>query len=101
MQRHAEWPRWLYRRDAKGKREGRIFASPDRVPAGWMDMDELNRKPEPTEEPKTEAEKLSDDIESLPKEKLIEIAEQAGVEFDKRWKAERIAAAINEAAAQS
>lgn len=100
MQKHAEWPRWLYRLGKDGKREGKIFNHPGEVRQGWVEIDELYAQPvarEPQPE-KTDDEKLSDDLDSLDREKLIEIAEAAGVKIDKRWNPGKIASAIKSAA---
>lgn len=97
MQKHAEWPRWLYRFGPDGKRQGKIFNHPGEVKPGWRESGELH-VPAKQEEPKTETEQLSDDLDSLDREKLIEIAEAAGVKIDKRWNPRKIAAAIKTAA---
>jgi len=98
MQTSAQWPRWLYRIGPSGKREGKIFNHPGELKPGWFESDELHSQPVAKEPEKTEGEKLSDDLGSLSREKLIEIAEAAGVRIDKRWNPGKIAAAIKEAA---
>jgi len=101
----SEWPKWLYRKNPKtGTREGAVFNSPP-ANGGWMTRDEWvaarsGKKPvAPQIKPdKGEDEKLSDDVDSLPRHELIAVAERAGVQIDKRWGDDRIRAAIKEKA---
>ncbi len=103
---HAAWPKWLYKWD-NGKRVGQIFDRPEDVKPGWIDADELGPKPDGSAKAtasaaelpaKTESEKLSDDIDSLPIDRLREVATGAGIEVDNRWKEKTLIAKIKEAA---
>jgi len=102
----SEWPKWLYRKNPKtGIREGAVF---DSRPAngGWMTRDEWNaaragKRPvaQQSEPDKGEDDQqLSDDIDDLPRDELIKIAENAGVQIDRRWGDDRIRNAIKEQA---
>lgn len=102
----SEWPKWLWRKNPKtGTKEGAVFDSPP-ANGGWMTRDEwvaMTRAPvvtpdAPEETPTNDDQRLSDDLDSLPRDELIKIAENAGVQIDRRWGDERIRNAIKEQA---